>query len=142
MPVGRWIGIDYGLQRVGIAVSDPLGMIAKGHSTLPARSEKKLIEALCKLLKDLDAVGFVIGLPIKTNGEAGSLTEVIYTLADKLKLKTNVPVVFEDERFTSTIAQQSLQAQGISPSRNKGLIDQTAAALILQGFLDKQSRLT
>lgn len=134
----RILGIDYGKKRIGLAISDPLGIFATGLETLEIASEKRLIAALVQIIREYGIVRVVVGLPLRTTGEPGPIGDVVKQFADKLAQITGLPVTLEDERYTSVIAQQSLQAQGIKPSRNKHLVDKTAAALILQQYLDKQ----
>jgi putative Holliday junction resolvase len=139
---GRLLGIDYGAKRIGLALSDPLGMFASGLQTLDNTSEKQVLRALQAIIDQHQIEHLVIGLPLKTTGEAGPATEAVQTFGEQLAVATGLPITYEDERFTSVIAQQSLREQGVQPSRKKHLIDQTSAALILQQYLDKRARLS
>lgn len=133
------MGIDYGKKRVGLALSDPLGIFASGLATLENRSQKQLLHALLEVMAEHEVEKVVIGVPLRTTGEAGEAAEAVYAFGQQLQQAASVPVVYEDERFTSVIAQQSLRAQGVEPSRQKHLVDQTSAALILQQYLDKSA---
>lgn len=135
----RLLGVDYGKKRVGLALSDPLGMIASGYETLEVRSKKQLLADLKSVIESQQVSKIVMGLPVRSTGEEGEMAEVVRAFGQKLEAATGLEVVYVDERFTSTIAQQALQAQGIKPSRKKHLVDKTAAALILQNYLDSQS---
>lgn len=136
--MGRFLGIDYGKRRIGLALSDPLGMFATGFETLDNTGPKHVFKALMAIIADQDIEGIVIGMSYRTTGEPGDTADEINDFTEQLKTHTALPIVFEDERFTSVIAQQSLTAQGVKHSKNKGLVDKTAAALILQQFLDKR----
>ncbi len=138
--MGRLLGLDYGKKRVGVAISDPLSMFASGYDTLPNQSAKKLIQALKEIMDEYQVELVVMGLPLRSTGEKGESAEAVEAFAQQLIEATGVTVVYEDERFTSVIAQQSLREQGVQPSKQKHLTDKTAAALILQQYLDKQAR--
>lgn len=138
--MGRLLGIDYGKKRVGLAISDPLGMFASGLETLQNVSAKQLLKEIQELINAYDIEKVVLGLPLKTTGEPGEAAEAVQAFGALLTEKTGLPVVYEDERFTSVIAQQALREQGVQPSRQKHLIDKTSAALILQHHLDRLSR--
>jgi putative holliday junction resolvase len=138
--MGRLLGIDYGKKRVGVALSDPLSMFATGLDTLENRSLKQLLNDLQTLASEHDVERFVIGLPLRSTGEAGEAAEAVQVFGEHLTQHTGIPISYEDERFTSVIAQQSLREQGVQTSRQKHLVDKTSAALILQQYLDKASR--
>ncbi len=140
--MGRLLGIDYGKRRVGLAISDPLGMFASGLETLDNRSEKRLLADLQQVIQEHNIEKIILGLPLKSTGEFGEAAETVQGFGEKLSQVTGLEVGYEDERFTSVIAQQSLKAQGVQPSRQKHLTDKTAAALILQQYLDKRARET
>jgi putative holliday junction resolvase len=137
--MGRILGIDYGLKRVGLALSDPLGIFASGLTTLPNKSAKQLLKELQAVINEHQVEKLVMGLPVRSTGELGTAAEAVQAFGNELSKATGLPVFYEDERFTSVIAQQALQAQGVQPSRQKHLVDQTSAALILQQYLDKSA---
>ena len=138
--MGRLLGIDYGLKRVGLALSDPLGMFASSLDTLPNDSAKKLMALLQDVIKTHDVEMIILGLPVRSTGELGDAAERVQKFGTQLAEATGLPVLYEDERFTSVIAQQVLRDQGVQPSRQKHLIDKTSAALILQCYMDKAAR--
>jgi putative Holliday junction resolvase len=133
----RLLGIDFGQTRVGLALSDPLGMFATGLTTLTYTSISQLITQIQSLLTQHEVMAVVIGLPLSQTGEEGKAAIDVRAFGQALGDATGISITYVDERFTSVIAQQSLRAQGIQPSRQKGLVDQTAAALILQQYLDR-----
>lgn len=134
--MGRLLGIDYGKKRIGLAISDPLGIFATGLTTLENRSLKHVLNELKALAEAHNVERMVIGLPLKESGEQGLLAVEAQAFGTALAEALGVAVVYVDERYTSVIAQQTLRAQGIQPSRQKHLTDKTAAALILQQYLD------
>lgn len=135
--MGRLLGVDYGRKRIGLALSDPLRMFASPLTTIEVHSKKQLMADLAEIIKTHEVETLVFGCPKKTTGAPSDLQPEIDALANALQKSTGCAIYFVDERFTSVIAQQSLQAQGVKPSRNKGLVDKTAAALILQQYLDQ-----
>ena len=134
---GRVLAIDYGLRRCGMALSSPMNMFATPLDTIENKSETYLIEVISKLILGSEISKIVLGLPIRTTGEEAKEAKRVRAFGEKLKNKFKLEVAYEDERYTSTIAQQSLRALGKKPSQDKGSIDQTAAMLILQSHLDR-----
>lgn len=125
----RYLGIDYGRKRVGIARSDPNGRVAFPVKTIEGYERAKLITEIGGVVQ-ADAVGaIVVGLPQVPPGGDASLVPEVRAFAQELGTRCGVPVAFADERFTSKIAE-------LSSPRD---IDAAAAALILQGFLDRQN---
>lgn len=135
--VGRILGLDYGKKRVGLALSDPLGMFASPLKTLDVQPEKAFLKDLGEVIRAHEVETIVVGLPLNHQSQETEAAQSARALAERITSVYGVHIVYEDERFTSVIANRSLQAQGVQPSRNKGLVDQTAAALILQQYLDR-----
>ncbi len=136
----RFVGIDYGTKRVGLALSDPLHMTAYPHGTVPP---EQLVDTLQELADAKGLAGIVIGWPLERNGTAGAMTERVQTCIDAIKeALPAVSIVRRDERNTSELAQQALSEAGVrQPGRHdKGRVDAAAAALILQDYLDEQGR--
>lgn len=135
----RFVGIDYGTKRVGLALSDPLHMAAHPHDTVPPGA---LVDTLEALADAKGLAGIVIGWPLKPDGTAGAMTERVQTCIDAIEeALPAVPVVRRDERNTSELAQQALSEAGVrQPGRyDKGRVDAAAAALILQDYLDERA---
>jgi putative Holliday junction resolvase len=135
----RFLGIDYGAKRVGIAITDPLRIFAYGLTTLENNS--KFWENLLKLFTEYDVETIALGYPLKESGERSSSTELIEKFRLELEAKIKIPIEYVDERYSSTIAQQQILASVTSKKkrRNKGLVDKNAAAVILQEYLDMNS---
>lgn len=128
----KYLGIDYGSKRVGIAVSDAYGKIAFPKKIFYNRGNKYLFDQLKSFIKEEGVVKIIVGLPIGLDGKDTDQTKIIREFVDKLKQEIGVPVDFENEMFTSRMVEQS----GVKKERT----DQAAAALILQSYLDKQNR--
>ncbi len=133
----RYIGIDYGRKRTGIAASDPLGIFATALDTIDST---KLIDYLKKYATSETIIAFVVGYPVNMNGKPSEAqADVDVFLRQLEKNFPEVPVHREDERFTSVLAQRVLIDGGAKKSerREKGSVDRISAALILQSYLDR-----
>ncbi|MEC7855961.1 MAG: Holliday junction resolvase RuvX [Candidatus Neomarinimicrobiota bacterium] len=136
--MGRTLGIDFGSKRVGLALSDRLNLIASPYKTLNYISEKELIAQLKSIVYENNIEIFVLGLPINMKGEDTIQTKKVRNFK-KLLSGLGLPVIYEDERLSSISAKNSLVLQNIKTGHHKGAIDRTAAAIILQQYLDKSS---
>lgn len=132
------LGLDVGRKRIGIAGCDGTGLIAFGITTLIRKTFKADVEYLRQLVHDRQATVLVVGLPYSMDGSIGAQARQVQKFASAIAIELELPIVYVDERLTSFQAEQLLQAEGISPSRQKGLIDRKAAAIILQQWLDDQ----
>ncbi len=135
----RFIGIDYGRKRTGVATSDPLGIFASALDTIDST---KLIDYLKNYATAERILAFVVGYPVNMNGEPSEAQADVDVFLGKLKTAfPEVPVHLEDERFTSVLAQRVMIDGGMKKSerREKGSVDRISAALILQGFLDRRN---
>ena len=136
--MGRALGIDFGTKRVGLALSDRSNIIASPYRTLNYVSEKDLITQLETVVSENDIEILVLGLPINMKGEDTVQTKKVRNFKEILST-LQIPIVFEDERLSSVSAINSLILQNIKTGHNKPEIDKTAAAIILQQYLDKNS---
>ncbi len=138
----RILAIDLGKKRVGVAISDPFGHFAVGLDTLQRRKPDDLLPQLQKLCEQYQVGLLVLGLPKNMNGTEGFKAQESREFGAMLTHKLNLPIEFIDERLTSVIAHQTLREQGINSkkARSKGLVDETAAKLILQSYLDSPYR--
>ena len=137
--MGRVLGIDYGDSRIGLAMSDPLKIIASPFKTIRNEGNEKCLQVFQSLIKDKDVEAIVVGLPIGLKGQETVQTKKVREFANLL-YTLKLPIRLEDERLSSVSAEKSMIQQNIKTGHNKGLIDQRAAAIILQQFLDKQNR--
>ena len=138
MPRISALGLDVGKKRIGVAGCDGTGLIATGLTTIERTSFKKDIEQLEKLVEEREVQVLVVGLPYSMNGTLGFQAQQVQTFAKRVAKALQLPVEYVDERLTSVEAQQQLKAQKRFDSRNKGLIDRQAAAIILQQWLDQR----
>ena len=136
-PMDRLIGIDYGRKRVGVAVSDPLGLFASALDTVHSA---KIIEYLKTYAQNENVVKFVVGYPMNMNGRpseaAADVDVVLRTLKNAFP---DIPVVTEDERFTSVLAHRAMIDGGMKKKdrRDKENVDKISAAIILQSYMDR-----
>lgn len=131
--MSRSLGVDFGTKRVGLAVSDPLGMIASPHSVVPRASVE---DEVVNLVKELDIGTIVVGLPTGLSGGEGMSASEARKLAGELETATGVDVVLMDERFTSRMAEGALVESGMKRRERRETVDKVAAAIILQEYLD------
>ena len=131
--MGRIVGLDYGTARVGIALSDKSHLIASAYSVAPADA---IWEALDRLLAEEEIDSFVVGHPISLSGEEGVLANAARTFSEQVAERTGCEAVLYDERFTTKIADDALIAGGVTRRRRREIRDKTAAAVMLQGYLD------
>ncbi|MEM6836410.1 MAG: Holliday junction resolvase RuvX [Cyanobacteria bacterium P01_C01_bin.120] len=135
------LALDIGRKRIGVAGCDRLGMLVTELPTLKNRSYASTVETLRTIVEARQVTVLVVGLPYTMNGEIGKQAQWVKSFATRLSAVLQIPVEYVDERLTSFQAEQMLQAEGRSPSRrHKGLIDQKAAAIILQQWLDQRDR--
>ena len=134
------MAVDPGSVRVGIAVSDPLGIVAQPHSTVAAEPRDTLARRLADLARSLDAEELVVGLPYRMDGSEGPEAKAARVLAQELRRRSRLPVSLVDERLTSVAAERALLAGGKRRRDRRRLSDQVAAALILQTHLDRGQR--
>ena len=136
--MGRALGIDFGTKRVGLALSDRSNMIASPYKTLNYVSGKDLITQLETIISKNDIEILVLGLPINMKGEDTAQTMKVRNFKEILST-LRISIVYEDERLSSVSAINSLMLQNVKTGHNKPEIDKTAAAIILQQYLDKNS---
>ncbi|TAK69540.1 MAG: Holliday junction resolvase RuvX [Actinomycetota bacterium] len=137
MRPGVRLGVDVGSVRVGVARSDPAGTLAVPETTLQRGSGD--LAALAALVTDCDALEVLVGLPIGLDGREGAAAGLARQYAEELAvLVSPVPVRLVDERFTTTQAHRDLRAAGRNSRRRRTLVDQTAAAIIVQHALDAE----
>jgi putative Holliday junction resolvase len=138
MPVnpGRLLGVDYGTKRVGLSLSDPLGVIARGAGTL--ENDGSIPDRIAEIVLNENVRLIVVGMPYAPDGGLGEKGREVVGFIEELRLRTPVPVTTWDESFTSVDAQGALRAAGMRKSRRKekGRTDEMAARLLLQEYMD------
>ena len=137
---GRILGLDVGSKRIGLAVSDPLGITAQGLETLERRNKRLDFEALAKLAKAYEVVEIVVGLPLRMSGEEGTQAEKMRHFAHELGERLGLPVHLWDERLTSVEANRLLRETEMSIQRRGHVVDRMAAVLILQSWMEYRAQ--
>lgn len=139
-PPGVRLGVDVGSVRIGVAASDPNGVLAYPVTTLRRDPDGGHdLDELAALVREKEAVLVVVGLPRSLSGRDGPAVRTAETFADALAERIEpVPVRLVDERFTTLMASRTLSRQGVRGRRQRAVVDQAAAVLILQGFLDAE----
>ncbi len=134
---GRVLGIDLGDARIGLALSDPLGWTAQPLETVQARGIRKDLTRICQVIEEREVTTVVVGYPLHLSGDAGERADAAREWARRLEARRpGLRVELWDERLTTAEAERSMIADDVSRSRRKRTIDQVAAALILQSWLD------
>jgi putative holliday junction resolvase len=136
--IHRILGLDVGARRIGIAVSDPLGITAQGLETLHRKNKRHDLEYFKKLIRDYEIKEIVVGLPLRMSGAEGTQAEKIRAFAEDLRKRFNLPVHFLDERLTSAVANRLLRETDMSIEKRGKAVDRMAAVLILQGWMDSR----
>ena len=131
------MGIDYGERRIGFALSDPSQLISSPLTTLANRGTDAFVRSVQELCIQHQIIAIVMGLPLHMDGRIGDKGIKIQELSGSIREKCHCPVILHDERWTTLSIHKTLIETGRSPSRSRQRIDEMAAALILQSFLDR-----
>ena len=135
--LARFLGVDYGRKRIGFAISDPLGMLASPAGFITRREGKRPpITKILSRAHELDARGFVVGLPLDGEGNETEWTAEVRALGAEIAKRTGMPVRFLDERFTTAVALRTMKELGESTRGRKGDVDSLAATVLLQNALN------
>jgi putative Holliday junction resolvase len=132
----RFLGLDHGTERIGVALSDDLGMIAQPLEFIPNRPTAGIWERLKEILQNSPYELIVIGMPRNMDGSYGPASEKVNQFIEQLKLEIDVPIKTWDERLSSVQANRVLLMANVSRKKRKGKVDKMAAAIILQSYLD------
>jgi len=134
----RVLGLDVGSKRIGIAISDPLGITAQGLETLQRQNKRLDFEKLSGLVRDYEVAEIVVGFPLRMSGEEGIQAEKMLRFAQELRERVGLPVHLWDERLTSAEANRLLRETEMSIKRRGQVVDQMAAVLILQSWMENR----
>ncbi len=137
-PTGRILGLDVGSRRIGIAVSDPLGITAQGLETLQRRNKRHDLAALEQVIREYAVREIVVGLPLRMSGAEGTQSEMMQVFAEELRKRFRLPVHLWDERLTSAEANRLLRETEMSIEKRAKAVDRMAAVLILQGWMERR----
>jgi putative Holliday junction resolvase len=133
----RILAVDWGERRIGLAVSDDLGILATGLPTLEIRGEAEAVARVADTIRTVEADSVVVGLPLTLKGERGEAARAVEHFVEALRRETRVEVSLFDERLTSAMAQRRLHELGKQSRGRKGVVDQGAAVALLEGWLQK-----
>lgn len=136
----RILGLDVGARRIGIAISDPLGITAQGLETLHRKNKKYDFSYLHRIIRDHQVKEIVVGLPLRMSGVEGVQAEKIQLFAEDLRKHFKLPVHLWDERLTSAEANRLLRETELSIEKRGQAVDRMAAILILQGWMESRAK--
>jgi putative Holliday junction resolvase len=136
----RALGIDFGLKRVGLSVSDRTGTLVSPYKTIERTSRNALFEELTEIIQTENVEAIVVGLPLSLSGKDTLTTRQARNFAESLGRRTDIPIHMMDERLTSAEAEEELNAAGLHGKKRKMALDSQAAVIILRSWLEsKQS---
>ena len=133
---GPWLGLDVGEKRIGVAISDPTGLLASGRTVVKSIGRDKDVLAVAKIVGDEAVTLIVVGMPLSLNGTEGPQAEKVRRFGKELSRATTIEIVFWDERFTTIQAQRYLRDGGMRAKKQRANIDAAAAEILLQNYLD------
>ena len=133
----RYVAFDIGDKRIGVAISDPFNTYALPSQTYHRKGFKEDVEALVQIAKEKGATTIVCGLPVNFDGSEALQTQKTERFLNALREATDIPIVCEDERFTTVMAHETLISEGMRREKRKSYVDALAAANILDGYLQK-----
>jgi putative holliday junction resolvase len=136
---GRILAIDYGSRRMGLAVSDGLGITAQGLETLERKNKRSDFARLERVIREYQVAEIVLGNPLRMSGEEGTQSRKVADFAAELRRRFELPVHLWDERLTSSEANRLLRESEVSLQKRAQAVDRMAATLILQSFLHARS---
>ncbi|WP_419785168.1 Holliday junction resolvase RuvX [Pseudodesulfovibrio sp.] len=132
----RVLGIDFGLKRVGLALSDVTGTLVSPYRTIERTTRNALFDELAEILQKESVQAIVIGLPVSLEGEDTLTTRQVRNFADSLARRTELPIHLMDERLSSAQAEEELNAAGLRGKKRKAVLDSQAAAVILRSWFE------
>jgi putative Holliday junction resolvase len=135
----RILGLDVGSKRIGIALSDELGLTAQGVETLICRTPEKDLDRILDLAAEYSIQAIVVGIPYNMNGTEGPQVQRVRAFIEQIQRRTDIPVREWDERLSTAAAERTLLEADMSRSKRRKVIDKVAAVIILQGYLDSLS---
>lgn len=137
---GIILALDVGTKRIGVAVSDELGLLATPRTVIFRRSTQAALEEIARLAHSEEAALVVVGLPISLDGQLHDQARSVQRFAERLRKMLDVPLVYADEMLSTVRAEERLRAAGVRPNRIRERIDAEAAAVILDEYLDHRRR--
>ncbi|MBO9325020.1 MAG: Holliday junction resolvase RuvX [Roseiflexus sp.] len=135
---GRVMALDIGERRIGVALSDPTRTLASPLTTICAVPRSTALKRILTLIRDYQVTALVVGLPLTMNGDVGPQATLVQQFVDELRPLIDIPISFVDERLTTVAAERMMIDLNIKPEQRRARIDEVAASIILQDFLDSQ----
>jgi putative pre-16S rRNA nuclease len=137
----RTLALDYGERRIGVAISDPTGLIAQPLETIPAHAGgRDALERIAELVRANEVGQIVVGLPVHMNGRSGPEAERARAFGERVRARAGVEVAYLDERWTSREAERALDEGGVRRHKQKGKVDPIAAAILLRTWLEMRRK--
>lgn len=136
----RTLAIDYGLRRVGTALSDPTGLFASALTVISRTSNAQVVEEIAQIVRSREVDQIVVGNPITMKGEVSHRAQTVHNFVSLLEASVTVPVRLYDERLTTVSAERVLIEADVKRKKRRSVIDAVAATILLQNFLDRESR--
>ena len=136
----RILGLDYGSRRIGVALSDELGMTAQGIATIARKNREADLGAIADLARRCGVERIVVGYPLRLDGSEGIQCEKVNRFVRRLEARLSLPVILWDETLSTKEAEELLRERGLRPEERREVVDRVAASLILQGYLDASVR--
>lgn len=133
----RLLALDYGRRRIGVAVSDATGCIAQGLPTIIYRNQKQALNELIKIINSYTVSKIIVGLPLNLKGQKAHAAKEVEQFIQRLERRIEIPIETWDERLTSLAAERAMLQMGKSPSKHKHKVDEIAAVILLQSYLDR-----
>ena len=133
-----YLGIDYGTRRIGLAKSDPTGLIASPLTTIEVNDRQDALDKISEIIKEREPAGVVVGYPLSLSGEKSSKCREVDRFIEQLRKTYNGSIYRVDERLSTAEAQRVIHAHGKRVGQDKKRLDRLAAAIILQQFLDER----
>lgn len=134
----RYLGLDLGSKTLGLAISDKTGTIATEYKVLRYTDTEALISELLEIIKEENVESLVLGYPLNLNGTISDRCKETLEFKDKLASRIDMPIILEDERLTTVVANKILIENGTRREKRKKVVDKIAAVLILQSYLDRK----
>jgi putative Holliday junction resolvase len=132
--------MDYGSRRIGVAICDELGMTAQGAAIINRKNREADLDAIADLVSRYDIERIIVGYPLRLDGSEGVQCEKINRFCRRLEARLSLPVIRQDETFSTKEAEEILRQTGVHPKKRKRIVDRVAASIILQGYLDALAR--
>lgn len=137
---GVVLALDVGEKRIGVAVSDELGLLASPRTVIHRRTTRQAHDEIARLVREVGPCTVVVGLPVSLDGQLHWQARTVRRFAERLRSRIGVPLVYVDETLSTVRAEEQLRAAGVRPDRIRERIDAVAAAVILEDYLEQQRR--